>query len=540
MLHAGALGAGAVAEIPGVAQGRAVDVVAAGAVEHHGLADRDAPRLARDRDRRGVDLDDLLVGREVAGPAAVVLDPQRHDVAPGRCVDVARAGTLAAAAVVEVPQVAGDRPLAGLRAAAIERDGLTGRHHQIRAEDRGRRPLDEDLERQHGAGADLARAIEHAERRLVAAGRRIIVDQRAAAAGRAVAERPFVAQRVAVGIARARGVERDPDAARQQLDVGRRQRAAVGQPEPRRQLERHGAALLVEHRDGDVVGHLLAACQHDRRGPAALLGRHRDHALLPLVLARGGERHRIVGARQLERAVGGIEVADRQRLGIVRYREAQLGDMAGVGHPHGRQEAADLEAVGGEVAALAQAQRHRVEVGVVAGQGLDLQAEHAPPANRLALLGDDREQRLPAAVERGARRHHALAERLAGAQRLGAGLDARRGEGAIGPRAAEQAIAGLGVLGATVDAIVVAAGVGVEDAQIEPLAAALGHAQEDHLAEVGIALPCPGRGAVGHRERRLLRLCRGAAATEHEQRDPAWHEAERSWATPHPESPRRL
>ena len=84
-----------------------------------------------------------------------------------------------------------------------------------------------------------------------------------------------------------------------------------------------------------------------------------------------------------------------------------------------------------QVAAIAQAQGHSVQIGVVAGHALDLQAENPPAADRFALVGRDREQRLPAVVQSRAGRDHLLAQRGARGELLRAGLDAGPGRAGI-------------------------------------------------------------------------------------------------------------
>ena len=369
---------------------------------------------------------------------------------------------------------------------------------------------------------------------MVGAGSGILVDQRPAVAGGAVAELPLVAQLVAVRIARARRVERDRDAVREQLDVGFRQRPLVGLPEPRRQLDRQRLAGLVEDLEGDVVRQLLAAAEHERRGLAALVRLDLDLALAPLVLTGRGERHRAEGGDERDLGVGGIEIAHRQPLGVGWHRKAQLGHVLIVRDPHGRSRIDDLEPVRGEVAAIAQAEGHGVEIGVVAGRAFDLQAEDPPPADRLALLGEGREQGLPAVVEGGTGADHALGEHRPGGQLLGTGLRATADGTAIGALAAEQPVAGLGVVGRAVDQVMVAAGVGVEHAQIQPVLDAVRHAQEDHLAVVGIAFGGRGLGAIGDRERRLL--SRGRLRCSRARPEPAslagrrGHAAKPAWA----------
>ena len=117
------------------------------------------------------------------------------------------------------------------------------------------------------------------------------MDQRPAAVRRAVAELPLVAQLVAIRIGRARGVEGDRDAVRQELDIGLRQRPLVRAPQARRQLDRQQLPGLIADLQGHVVRDLGAAADGDRGDLAALVCVEGDLALAPLVLPRRRERH---------------------------------------------------------------------------------------------------------------------------------------------------------------------------------------------------------------------------------------------------------
>jgi hypothetical protein len=120
---------------------------------------------------------------------------------------VARVRSLAQAAVVEVPEIAGDRPLPFERARAVENDGRARRDHQVLARDGDRRALDEHLEIALGARPHLARVVAHPQGRAIAARAIVGVNHGPTARALAIAELPEVAQALAVGIGRARGVE---------------------------------------------------------------------------------------------------------------------------------------------------------------------------------------------------------------------------------------------------------------------------------------------------------------------------------------------
>ena len=82
--HGGAFGPGAVAEVPVVAGDRAVDVVAGAAGQGDRLAGGGGAGLAGLGDGREVDRDLAGGGAEVAGVAALVLDPEDGAVEAGR------------------------------------------------------------------------------------------------------------------------------------------------------------------------------------------------------------------------------------------------------------------------------------------------------------------------------------------------------------------------------------------------------------------------------------------------------------------------
>ena len=98
--------------------------------------------------------------------------------------------------------------------------------------------------------------------------------------------------------------------------------------------------------------------------------------------------------------IGGIEVADGQPLGVLGHEEPHLRDQILVGHPQAWREREDLEPVRRQVATLAQAERHVVEVGVIARSALDLEPEDTAIPDRLALLGGEAHERLPATILR--------------------------------------------------------------------------------------------------------------------------------------------
>ena len=213
---------GAIPQSPEILGDLAIDVVAAAAFQHDLLADRDPHVVARDRDRRRVDLHGLLSDREVAGWRRVVLDTEGHDVAAGLRESVARVLPLPQLAVVEVPEIAGDRPFAIQRARPVEDDALARRDHEVVARHRGRRPLDEHLEIALRAGADLARGIADPKRRAISARTIVGVHHGPTARALAIAEFPKIAEALVVRVGRARGVERGRKAVGQELDVGLR------------------------------------------------------------------------------------------------------------------------------------------------------------------------------------------------------------------------------------------------------------------------------------------------------------------------------
>ena len=200
--------------------------------------------------------------------------------------------------------------------------------------------------------------------------------------------------------------------------------------------------------------------------------------------------------------IGGIEIADRQLLGVLGHGEAQLGDEILVRHPDGGREREDLQPLGRQIAVLAQAQRHLVQVRVVARRAIDLEPEEASAADHLARVRREAGKRLPATVlgRIGAQRAR---RDLAAGRKLPL---VRRGHGgsAIGALAAVEPKARLDVRPRPVQMIVIAAAIGIEDPEEQRVLHALGDAQEDGLAVVWIAFRGRGPRPVGHRQRRFL------------------------------------
>ena len=104
----------------------AVDVVAGAAAQGDRLAGGGVVGLAGLGDGREVDRDLAGGGAEVAGVAALVLDPQHGAVEAGALVGVGGGGAFRLGAVGEGPVVAGERAVGGRRAAAVEGDRLAG------------------------------------------------------------------------------------------------------------------------------------------------------------------------------------------------------------------------------------------------------------------------------------------------------------------------------------------------------------------------------------------------------------------------------
>ena len=103
----GAVETGAVAHVPAVRGDAAVHVVARAAAERHRLARRRRARLAGLGHRGEVHRDDAGRHAEVAGMAALVLDPQHGAVEAGALVGVGGGGAFRLGAVGEGPVVAG-------------------------------------------------------------------------------------------------------------------------------------------------------------------------------------------------------------------------------------------------------------------------------------------------------------------------------------------------------------------------------------------------------------------------------------------------
>ena len=500
---------GAVAEVPGILDHLAIDVVAAAAFQHDLLADRHPPVVARDRDRGGVDLHGLLIDRKIAGWRRIVLDAQDRDVAARRRKGVTCVLPLAQLAVAELPEIAGDRPFAVQRATSVEGDELARRDHEVLPRHRSRGPLDEHLEITPGAGADLARGIAYPERRAIAARPIVGMHHGPTACAFAIAELPQVTQALAVRIGRARGVERDREAVGQEPDVAFGQRAGVRPPRARRQLDRELAPVLIPDLEGHVVRHLGAAAERQGSQPTALLVLKRDLGLAPFVLTRGCERRRAEGSGERDLGIRGIEVADGQPLGVLGHEESHLGDQILVGHPQAGREREDLEPLGRQVAVLAQAERDLVQVGVVARRASDLEAEDAPTADRLPSFRSKAHEGLPATIlsRIGAEAAHgdlAACRKLCLVRRC----YGSSGEGAI---AAVELELGRGLLARAVELVVVAAAVRIEHPQEQAVPHALGHAEEDDFTVVGIAFRGRGQRPISDRDGCFLSHDRGGS-----------------------------
>ena len=150
----------------------------------------------------------------------------------------------------------------------------------------------------------------------------VVVHRRSAVLALAVAEAPDIADRAAGDVVALAAVEADGRAGALEIGGGDRHRPAGQVEDLRRQLEGEEPAFVVGDVERRVVGIFLAAAQRDRRLGAAIALADRERRSRPLPLARGGQRDRFERRGEEGRAEGGIEIADGQRLRVLRDRRS--------------------------------------------------------------------------------------------------------------------------------------------------------------------------------------------------------------------------
>jgi hypothetical protein len=483
-----------IAEVPAIVGDATIDIIAAATIESHRLSHRHTGIGAGFRHGRIVDPDGQPAQAGITGRGGIVLGRQRHGIAAGSRKGVADAGALGFRTVLEIPAHPRDRPIAGPGGGAVESQRFAGGGNAVFARNGGWRPFQEYRERPDGAVVDCPGIVVDAQFPSVASGFGIAVDQGATGAGGTVAEVPGIAERIAIGIDRRRGIEGDGMAIGQRFDVGCRQRPLVGAPRPYRQGDRHRAAGGIDHGKGGVVGHLVATGKQDCGGDAAFLRLDGDRGFTPIPLPRCGERPGAESGRERNLGVGRIEIADRQPVGIGGHGELQFGHRTLVGYAHGRLFGQNLQPFGFQIAAVPQTQRDGIQIGVVARQAIDDKQEHPPAGNPVAVLGIDRFQRNPAIVAR------RLGGKTAVGQDPAFGCPRPRTSG--GHRTGEQPKSGLGI-GLARDKVMFAACIGIENTQIERIGHIIGNAEEKDFAMVFVAFDCRCPGAIGDRQRML-------------------------------------